>query len=147
MRALLLSTLLAAVAATAGAEPDAPVALRPESFRWTSPPGLPGLRSAWVIGDATTPGAYVLRVQLAPGTRIPPHTHPDTRTCTVLAGTVFVAFGASVESARTTAMTPGTIYVLPANVPHTVWTEDAAAEYQESGTAPTGTTFLQAPTP
>lgn len=142
MRTWLPTTVLAALATIAWAAADAPVAQRPESFQWTSPPGLPGLRSAWVIGAAATPGPYVLRVQLAPGTRIPPHTHPDTRTCTVLSGVVHVAFGTTFDAARGVAMTPGTVYVLPANVPHSVWTEDAAAEYQESGTAPTGTTFL-----
>jgi quercetin dioxygenase-like cupin family protein len=145
MRVLLLTTCLAALAVTARAEPLAPVPLRPDSFGWASPPALPGLRTAWVLGAEATPGPYVLRVRLAPGTRIAPHTHPDDRICTVLAGTVSVAFGAHAEPAQAVAMTPGTVYVLPANVPHTVWAGPDGAEYQESGTAPTGTTFLPAP--
>lgn len=146
MRALLLTTTLLGCCAVA-ADSDAPVALRPEGFRWSASPAAPGLRSAWVIGDAATPGSYVLRVRLAPGTRIAPHTHPDDRTCTVLAGVVYVAFGAQPDAARGVAMTPGTVYVLPANQPHAVWSGDVEAEYQESGTAPTGTTFLPAAAP
>jgi len=47
-------------------------------LRWFGPPHYLDLQAAWVLGDERTAGPYLLRVRLASGGRIPPHTHPDT---------------------------------------------------------------------
>jgi quercetin dioxygenase-like cupin family protein len=121
---------------------DAPTPILAEQLHWTGPPSVPGLRMAWVQGGEREPGPYTLRVKLASGSRVPPHTHPDQRVCTVLAGTVYVAFGENPDETKGAAMPTGAVYVLPANVPHYVWTRDGDASYQETGIAPTATVFL-----
>ncbi len=130
---------LAILPCTATAQQPAPVPLRPEAFHWFSPPGMPDIRAAWVIGAEAGSSAYLLRVKLAPGGRIPPHTHPDERSSTVLSGTLYVGFGDTVDEARMVAIPAGGVYVAPARVPHYLWAKDGEVTYQEAGTGPTGT--------
>lgn len=134
------AVLLAVFCAPLGAQPSAPVPLLPESLQWFAPPANPQLRAAWVIGTEAGSGPYLLRVRLAPGGRIPPHTHPDTRNSTVLSGTLYVGFGELADESTVVAIPAGGVYVAPANVPHFLWAKDGEVVYQESGTGPTGTT-------
>lgn len=131
----------------AHAQAGAPAPILPDSLRWVSNPNLSGVQVAWVLGTATGPGLYAFRVRLAPGSRIPPHTHPDERNTTVLAGTLYVGFGEVFDESKTVAVPAGSIYVAPANVPHYVWAKDGDAMYQESGIGPTGTTIIKRPGP
>lgn len=132
---------------TALAAPPAPVPILPEQLNWVSPPALPILRSAWLIGNESQPGLYLLRVKLADGGRIPPHTHPDDRVTTVLSGTLFVGFGATVEESRGVAIPTGAAYLAPAGVAHFVWAKAGDVEYQEMGQGPTGAVFLHPESP
>ncbi len=138
--AVVAALLLATAAATAG---DAPVPILPGDLHWVSPPGVPGLRAAWVLGAEESPGVYLLRVELANGARIPAHTHPDARNTTVLSGTLYVGFGTTLDETKVVAVPAGAVYVAPAGVPHYVWARDGDVSYQESGVGPTGTTFLK----
>lgn len=133
----LLGSLLPTVARAQG---NAPAPVLPDTMPWVSPPTIPGLRAAWLLGAAQEAGPYVLRVKLAAGARIPPHTHPDTRNSTVLAGTIYVGFGRTFDTTNVVAVPAGAVYVAPANVPHYVWARDGDAVYQEAGVGPTGTT-------
>jgi quercetin dioxygenase-like cupin family protein len=139
---VLFATLLARLALAQG---YAPIRISPESLRWVSPPNLSGVHSAWVLGNEQQPGIYLLRVKLAPGARVPPHTHPDDRNSTVLSGTIYVGFGETFDEARMVAIPAGAVYVAPANVPHYIWAKDGDAQYQEAGIGPTGTVMLLTP--
>jgi quercetin dioxygenase-like cupin family protein len=140
-RLLILPLILGAGLAIAQVPAVQPIL--PESLRWTSPPNLPGLKGAWVLGSEKAHGTYVQRVELASGTRIAPHTHPDTRNSTVLSGTLYVAFGERPADADFVAIPTGAVYVAPANQPHTLWARDGKVVYQEAGTGPTGTNMLR----
>ncbi|HPE73731.1 MAG TPA: cupin domain-containing protein [Candidatus Competibacter sp.] len=124
------------------AAPPAPIL--PEQLTWVSPPALPALRSAWLIGNESQPALYLLRVKLAAGGRIPPHTHPDDRVTTVLSGTLWAGFGATFEESRAVAIPAGAAYRAPAGAAHFVWAKGGDVEYQEMGKGPTGTVFLPA---
>lgn len=137
-RALTLLSLCLSLGCAAQPEP-----IRPEARPWFSPPQLPGLRAAWLLGSEKEAGPYVLRVQLAPGARIPPHSHPDTRHSTVLRGTLYVGFGDTVDEAHWVAVPAGALYVAPAGVPHWLWAKDGEVEYQEAGSGPTATRPLK----
>jgi len=143
MKCLLPIVVLTAFAIdqVAMAQTDAPAPILPDSLHWVSPPNLPGLQGAWVLGSDTNPGPYILRVKLARGAQIPPHTHPDERSTTVLSGTIYVGYGEAVDESNVVALPAGAVYVAPANVPHYVWARDGDAMYQEAGVGPTGTTF------
>lgn len=124
------------------AAPPVPAPLLPEQLTWVSPPTLPALHSAWLVGNESQPDLYLLRVKLAAGGRIPPHTHPDDRVTTVLSGTLWVGFGATFEESRGVAIPTGAAYQTPAGVAHFVWAKAGDVEYQEMGKGPTGTVFL-----
>lgn len=129
------------------AQAAAPTAVTPESVRWTNPPNLPGVQGAWFLGAQDKPGAYLFRVKLSPGARIPPHTHPDERSSTVLSGTLYVGFGDTFDESRLVAVPAGAVYVAPANVLHYLWARDGEVVYQESGIGPTATRILPAESP
>ena len=125
------------------AQSFAPEPILPDTLRWGSPPNIPGLQAAWIVGAEQKPGHYILRVKLSSGTRIPPHTHPDERITTVLAGTVYVGFGENFDDAEVIAIPAGAVYIAPANVPHYVWAKEGDVMYQEAGMGPTGTSFTE----
>jgi len=137
---LLISMLL--WGAVAGAQPPAPQPVLPEALAWFGPPGNPALRGAWVIGAENAPGLYVLRVRLAKGGKIAPHTHPDDRHTTVLSGTLFLGFGPTVDEAAMVAVPAGGVYLAPAGMVHYVWAKDRDVVFQESGAGPTATVPL-----
>ncbi len=135
--------LTAAVLSGVVAAQTPPQALRPEQASWFSPPAVPALKAAWLVGSEQGGGPYLLRVRLAAGGRFPPHTHPDTRYTTVLSGTLYVGFGERVDETAVVTVPTGAIYEAPAGVPHWVWAKDGDVEYQESGVAPTATRLLR----
>jgi quercetin dioxygenase-like cupin family protein len=137
-----LLALAAGLVATAGAQQAAPVVIVPDRLTWSGPPAIPALKGAWMVGAEGGTGPYLLRVRLAAGGRIPPHTHPDERHTTVLSGTIHVGFGGTFDEGRVVAVPTGAVYVAPAGVPHYVWAKDGAAEYQEAGVGPTATDFV-----
>ena len=137
------SIVVLIVAVLSGVVAAQPQPLRPEQAAWFSPPAVPALKAAWLVGAEQEAGPYLLRVRLAAGGRFPPHTHPDTRYTTVLSGTLYVGFGERVDETAVVAVPAGAIYEAPAGVPHWVWAKDGDVEYQESGVAPTATRLLR----
>ena len=85
---------------------------------------------------------YCVRVKLAAGGRIPPHTHPDGRNSTVLQGVLYVGFGRTFDESKVVAIPTGAICVIPADVPHHVWAKDGDVVYQEAGVGITRTIFI-----
>jgi quercetin dioxygenase-like cupin family protein len=125
------------------AQVSAPLVFLPDKLPWVSPPNNPRLRFAWILGNEQNTGAYLLRVRLEAQGRIQPHTHPDERVTTVLAGTIHIGFGQEFDQAKTTAIPAGAVYLTPANVPHYVWAGGEEVVYQEAGFGPTGTSFIK----
>jgi quercetin dioxygenase-like cupin family protein len=124
------------------AQQSAITPILPEKLQWTTPPNIPAVRTAWLIGSEQHTGSYAMRVVLAGNGRIPPHTHPDTRYSTVLSGTLYVGLGAKFDATVLVAVPAGGIYVAPAGVAHFLWAKDGEVIYQEAGVGPTGTKVL-----
>jgi quercetin dioxygenase-like cupin family protein len=114
----------------------------PDQLQWTTPPNIPAVRTAWIVGSEQQVGSYAMRVVLAGNGRIPPHTHPDTRYSTVLSGTLYVGLGTKFDPAVLVAVPAGGVYVAPAGVAHFLWAKDGEVIYQEAGVGPTGTKVL-----
>jgi quercetin dioxygenase-like cupin family protein len=83
---------------------------------------------------------YILRAKLKAGTIIPPH---DERSTTVLAGAIYVGFGETIDKSKAVKVTAGSVYVVPADVPHYIWAKDGDALYQETGNGPTGNVWIK----
>jgi quercetin dioxygenase-like cupin family protein len=144
MRRLCLAVLLSVgLSGLASAQSDAPKPVLPDAVPYAGPPTIPALKGAWMLGAEQKPGPYILRVKLAAGGKIPPHTHPDERNSTVLAGTIYVGFGETFDETKLVAVPAGAIYVAPANVPHYLWAKDGDVVYQEAGVGPTATQFIK----
>jgi quercetin dioxygenase-like cupin family protein len=122
---------------TVAAAPE-PRPVLPQSLTWVRPPDTEGLKTSWIVGGEKLPGAYLVRVTLAADAKIAPHSHPDQRITTVLAGTIYVGFGTVFDADKVVGIPVGGVYVTPANQPHYVWAKDGEAQYQESGSGPTG---------
>ena len=131
-----------ALAGTVLAQQVAITPILPEKLQWTTPPNIPAVRTAWLVGSEQQPGSYAMRVILANNGRIPPHTHPDTRYSTVLSGTLYVGLGTKFDAAVLVAVPAGAVYVAPAGVAHFLWARDGEVTYQEAGVGPTGTRVL-----
>ncbi|MBA4287230.1 MAG: cupin domain-containing protein [Xanthomonadaceae bacterium] len=136
----LVAVWLAALPLLAGAaDAPRPQPITPADLRWTASKLIPGLQSTWIVGTEQASGPYLMRVELAAGTRIFPHRHPDSRATTVLRGTLYVGFGETADDTALVAIPEGAVYVAPAEMPHFLWAKDGPVLYQENGIAPTGT--------
>lgn len=91
-----------------------------------------------VIGDQAKPGPYLhlTKPRAAPSAASRPHTHPDTRTYTVISGTWYVGFGEKFDESKLIALKAGSVYTEPAGVPHFVLVKDEGTIVQISGTGP-----------
>lgn len=142
-KSIAISMLLASAAVLAQTEATAPAPVMPGAIKWTSPSALPGVQTAWVLGAGDKAGAYLLRVKFAPGSRIPPHSHPEERSGTVLSGTVYLGFGPTFDESKAVAIPAGGVWVAPANVPHFLWAKDGEAVFQCGGIGPSATNFVK----
>jgi quercetin dioxygenase-like cupin family protein len=102
----------------------------------------PGLQVLVVAGDAKKDGLFSMMFKIPAHTRIPPHSHPDLRSCFVLSGTFYFAYGATRDEALFQALPAGSHYTEPAGMNHFAETRDEPAIAQCTAVGPTGTTFV-----
>ena len=93
--------------------------------------------AATVAGAQNAAALYTIRVHVARGGSIGPHTHPDTRILTVVSGEVYYGFGEKVDISQAKLYSAGAVFTVPANAPH--WAEASTSDvvYQEAGMGPT----------
>ena len=149
MRALALGLILASAASTftqpapQNAQPPAGFSeMRAADLKWVPNPAVPGGQMAIVFGDPTKPALFAIRVRFAPGTRVMPHTHPEARTYTVLAGEWKLGFGRTFDAAVLRAYPAGSVYHLPPGVPHFQATDVADTVVQIQATGPSATDYI-----
>jgi quercetin dioxygenase-like cupin family protein len=102
----------------------------------------PGLETVTVAGDGKQNSLYSLVFKVPPKTAIPPHSHPDDRSCFVLSGLWYFGYGSVRSEADLKTLPPGSNYTEPANVIHFAGTRDQEAIVECTGVGPTGTTFV-----
>jgi len=116
--------------ASAQATTKAHVLLTPEQVSWGACPAVlpPGAQCAVVEGDPKAPNAlFALRAKLPDGYRIPPHYHPADEHVVVLAGTLNIGMGDTLDKARSHALPMGSFMVMPAGHHHYAWTKGETA--------------------
>jgi quercetin dioxygenase-like cupin family protein len=101
-----------------------------------------GMNAVFIMGAPNQPGLYTIRVHIADGGLMPPHSHPDDRMITVLSGTLHYGWGDKADPAATKAYPAGSFFIAKANEPHYAIGKGDAV-YQESGMAPTGTKWVE----
>lgn len=97
----------------------------PDALVWKEgPPSLPpGAQVTVLEGDPTKPGAFVFRLRLPDGYRVPVHTHPRPERVTVISGTFHIGMGDKFKASMAQPMTAGTYGIWPAGMKHFVWVE------------------------
>jgi quercetin dioxygenase-like cupin family protein len=106
-----------------------------------SPALPPGGKMAVLQGDPKKEGRFTLRLKLPAGYKVPPHTHPDTETVTVLSGTLHASMGDTFDPSKTKAMPAGSFLALPAKSPHFVHTKEETI-IQVTATGPWTITYV-----
>ena len=102
-----------------------------------------GAKVAVLEGNPQKAGFFTMRLDLPPGARLEPHTHPADERVTVIAGTVHVGLGDKFDAKGGKTFTAGAFYVNPTPAPHFVWTDDGCV-LQITGLGPWGIHYLDA---
>jgi quercetin dioxygenase-like cupin family protein len=92
-----------------------------------------------LVGNRDKAGIYLARVKLLPGSKLQPHYHPDSRVTTVLSGSLYLNVGDNMDPDKAQRFPAGSFYYIPAKTPHSVWTKEEEATYEETGFGPTDT--------
>jgi len=138
-------TFFVAVALLAVAFADEPpgfVQVLPSTIKWIPSPVVQGTFRAVLLGNPDEAGPFVMRVKVRPGTRIMPHRHREERVYTVLAGEWKLGFGKKFDTGKLMTFPAGSVYRLPANVPHFQATGQSETIVQISAVGPSTTEFL-----
>jgi len=98
-------------------------------------PGIPkGGQTTDLVGDSSKAETIVGRAKFPPNYKIPPHTHSFSEVVTLLSGTLWNGMGD--DMLKGVMLRPGSVFVLPANHVHRVWTTDEEAIIQVQFTGP-----------
>ena len=141
-RALGAAAALLLLAATARAQgaPLPDVQVTPDQLTWGPYPA--GGEQAFILGNSSQPGPYVVRLRLPAGLKVPPHFHPDGRIVTVLSGTMYFAHGDRFDSTALRPFPAGSVWTETPAVHHYAWAKDGPVVLQISGTGPSGMTLI-----
>ena len=100
----------------------------PDQFVWEGRPGS-ATKSVTVFGDPSKAGLYVQITKRGPNDWSEPHSHPNERFITVLAGTFLIGTGAKFDKNNTVAVGPGGVV------------HDIPNQMHYDGTGPEGATL------
>ena len=118
------------------------VTVQPASIKWKSYPNEPGVQSAVLFGNPLEVGPLIMRYRLPANFQVQPHTHPNTRTYTILSGAWKLGLGEKFEIEKLQTFTQGGLYRLPANLPHFQEAGSMGATIQIESIGPDGFKFL-----
>jgi len=119
------------------------VAVQPDSIKWKSAPNAPEVQFAVIFGNPLEAGPLIMRYRLPASFQVQPHTHPNTRTYTILSGEWRLGLGEKFEIEKLQTFTQGGLYRLPANLPHFQKAGSVGATIQIESIGPDGFKFLE----
>ena len=146
---LFVIVVLGAVACATEPSKSSAKAMLPwlDGVKFTSMGQGTGAFSATLDGATNATGPYTIRVHIAKGGRIMPHTHPDTRLITVVDGELCYGFGAVFDENACKIYPEGSYFLVPGNSPHFGLGKTGEAVYQESGVGPSAFVPVSDPRP
>ena len=71
-----------------------------DAAKYAPAPFPPGSQQAIIVGNPKNAEAYIIRVKLAKGTKVAPHTHPNDENVTVISGTFHIGVGEKFDEAK-----------------------------------------------
>jgi len=146
-----IATTLAAMTVALGA--SVPSAARAESptdhfmvapaeLKWTDAPAVaPGAKIAVIEGPLNKAVPFTFRLRLPENAKIAPHTHPAYERVTVLSGTFYFTAGDRYDAAKTRALGPGSVAIMPPGMPMFGYTKEETV-IQLHGVGPWGLAYL-----
>ena len=148
--AALLSGALTVVSA-ASAQDVSEQRLTPDQFPWPQSQAnqlgsgmVQGLQTTFLVGDGASEGLYTLVFHLPPNNQVQPHSHPDLRSCFVLSGLWYFAYGDVYDETKLQLLPPGSHYTEPSGRTHFAATRETDVLVECTAFGPTGTTFVNA---
>ncbi len=102
-----------------------------------------GVQMTVLVGDPTKPGLYTVRVAIAAGTVVQPHTHRDNRSVTVMSGNWQMAYGNKFDEKLLKSLPAGSVYTEPSGQPHYSRALDGPVVILVTGMGPSDTTFVE----
>ena len=137
---LILAGLVSFAVSTSIAQ-DSMKAVKADEVVWKDDPNLPkGAQTAILIGDPSKAETIVLRAKFPPHYKVPPHNHTWSEVVTVLSGTCWSRISDDME--KGVMLKAGSVFVLPANHTHQIWTTDEEAIIQVQFTGPGNITYI-----
>jgi quercetin dioxygenase-like cupin family protein len=85
----------------------------------------------------------VFRARYPPNTVNAPHHHPGDEELTVIAGTLYVGHGTTMDRDKATAYPPGSYIREPAGAVHYLFTKDEVVEVEVRGMGPRQNIYLK----
>lgn len=89
--------------------------------------------------DQATP--FMIRVKFPADYKVPAHWHPTTEHVTVLSGTFHMGLGDKLDPSKTTALSTGSVSIMPAKTNHFAWTKEETV-VQVHGIGPFAVTYV-----
>jgi quercetin dioxygenase-like cupin family protein len=118
------------------------VMVTPAELKWADAPSLPpGAKVTLIEGQLDQPVPFTLRLQFPAGYQLPAHRHPGIEHVTVLSGAINMGLGDVLDKARTTALSAGSLVIMPPNTSHFLWTAEEAT-VQVHGVGPVIITYV-----
>jgi hypothetical protein len=116
--------------------------IAPSDLKWADVPSLPpGAKIAVIEGPLNDAVPFTIRLKLPANYKIPAHWHPAIEHLTVLTGTFHMGLGDKLDTAKTHAMAPGGIAIMPPKTHHFGWTAEETI-VQLHGVGPWGVTYV-----
>jgi len=115
----------------------------PEDISWKPFEAFPPeVKLAVLVGNPAEPGPFVIRVRVPNGSKLMPHSHPEDRVYTVIAGTFYIGLGDVFDEASLMAYPPGALVVLPGGQSHFHWAKSGEYISQVTAFGPLGIRYL-----
>jgi len=118
------------------------VTVTPDALKWMAPPSLPpGAKLAVIQGPIDQATPFIIRVKFPADYTVPAHWHPATEHVTVLSGTFHMGVGDKLDPSKTTALSAGSLSIMPAKTNHFAWTKEETV-VQVHGIGPFAVTYV-----
>ena len=138
---LLALSMFAASVAFSESKPDH-LMVTAGDLKWADVPSLPpGAKLAVIEGPLNEAVPFTMRVKFPADYKLPPHWHPAIEHVTVISGTIHLGMGDKLDTAKTTALTPGSVAIMQPKTHHFLWTKDETI-VQVHGVGPWGINYL-----
>lgn len=136
------SALMLASSFVASAEPVGFTEARPTNIKWIPFAAAPGAQIAVLAGGPNKPGLYAIRMSIPSDMKVMPHSHPEDRVYTVIAGTWYIGLGDAFDADKLQAYEPGSVVYLPGKVNHFHWAKSGSYITQIIAVGPVGLNYV-----